>query len=159
MKILGIDPGIGRTGIGVVDVQKGEATYVAHGVIETAKEAAFSDRLFVLYEELTRVINAYEPAGAAVEQLFFSTNAKTAMQVGMARGVVLLTLRACKVPLVELTPNQVKQSITGWGGADKRQVQEMVARLLHLAEIPQPDDAADALALAMIGGLVVASTR
>ncbi len=154
MRILGIDPGFGRTGIGVVDVHGGEATYVAHCVIETPKEDDFSDRLLALRNELTRCIDLYQPACAAVEQLFFQTNVKTAMKVGMARGVVLLTLRTCNVPLVELTPNQVKQGIAGWGNADKKQVQGMVARLLHLSEIPKPDDAADALAIAIVGGLM-----
>ncbi len=153
-RILGIDPGFGRTGIGVVETHGSDATYVAHSVIETPKEDDFSTRLLSLRDELRRVIENHKPDVAVVESLFFSNNAKTAMKVGMARGVVLLTVAETKIPLVELTPNQVKQGIAGWGGADKRQVQEMVARLLHLKEIPKPDDAADALALAIVGGLV-----
>jgi len=154
MKILGIDPGFGRTGIGVVNACGPDATYVMHSVIETPKEADFSQRLLTLRDELRRIIETQKPDAAVVEQLFFQTNVKTAMKVGMARGVVLLTIAEAGLPLVELTPNQVKQGIAGWGGADKRQVQEMVARLLKLKEIPKPDDAADALALAIVGGLV-----
>lgn len=153
-RILGIDPGFGRTGIGVVETRGSDATYVAHSVIETPKEDDFSTRLLSLRDELRRVIEKHRPDAAAVESLFFSNNAKTAMKVGMARGVVLLTLAEAKIRLVELTPNQVKQGVAGWGGADKRQVQEMVARLLRLKEIPKPDDAADALALAIVGGLI-----
>jgi crossover junction endodeoxyribonuclease RuvC len=153
-RILGIDPGFGRTGIGIVDVYGSDATHVMHTVIETPKEDDFSQRLLALRDELRRIIETQKPDAAAVEQLFFSTNVKTAMKVGMARGVVLLTLAECNVPLVELTPNQVKQGIAGWGGADKKQVQGMVARLLKLKEIPKPDDAADALALAIVGGFI-----
>lgn len=153
-RILGIDPGFGRTGIGVVETRGSDATYVAHAVIETPKEDAFSTRLLALRDELRRVIEKYRPDAAVVEQLFFAKNVTTVMNVGMARGVVLLMLAEAKIPLVELTPNQVKQGIAGWGRADKKQVQEMVARLLKLTEIPKPDDAADALALAIVGGLV-----
>lgn len=154
MRMLGIDPGFGRTGIGIVDVRGSDATYISHAVIETPKEHDFSKRLLSLRDELRRVIETQKPDAAVVEELFFQTNVTTAMKVGMARGVVLLTLAEMSVPLVELTPNQVKQGITGWGGADKKQVQDMVVRLLKLKEIPQPDDAADALALAIVGGLV-----
>ena len=155
MRILGIDPGFGRTGLGVVDMRGSDATYVMHGVIETPKEDDFSERLLVLKQELVKTIEQYKPEAASVEQLFFSNNAKTVMKVSMARGVVLLTLAELRIPLVELTPNQVKQGIAGWGGADKKQVQGMVARFLKLKEIPKPDDAADALALAIVGGLLV----
>ncbi len=154
MRILGIDPGFGRTGIGVVDMKSGNSVHVFHDVIETPKEHDFGVRLLAVRDELRDVIAKFKPDTAAVEQLFFSNNAKTAMKVGMARGVVLLTLQEMSVPFVELTPNQVKQGIAGWGGADKKQVQEMVARLLKLKEIPKPDDAADALAIAMVGGLI-----
>ncbi len=154
LRVLGIDPGFGRTGIGVVMVTRGDAVYVAHTVIETPKEDTFSNRLVSLRDELRRIIKKYKPDVVAVESLFFQTNVKTAMKVGMARGVALLTIAEMRLPLVELTPNQVKNGITGWGGADKKQVQGMVARLLHLSEIPRPDDAADALALAIIGGLM-----
>lgn len=151
-RILGIDPGFGRTGVGVVDMKGGDAVYVWHSVIETPKEDDFSLRLVSLKTELLDAIQKFSPDVAVVESLFFQTNAKTAMKVGMARGVVLLTLQEAGIRLVELTPNQVKQGIAGWGGADKKQVQGMVARLLKLKEIPKPDDAADALALAIVGG-------
>lgn len=154
MRILGIDPGFGRTGIGIVDIKGGDVMYVAHSVIETPKEDAFSERLVSVRDEVRRIISEYAPQAVAVESLFFSNNAKTAMKVGMARGVVLLTIQDAGLRLIELTPNQVKQGIAGWGGADKKQVQGMVARLLKLTEIPEPDDAADALALAIVGGFV-----
>ena len=158
-RILGIDPGFGRTGIGIVEMRGGEAIYVAHTVIETPAEDTFSDRLVSLRDALRRIIMEYTPDVAAVESLFFQTNVKTAMKVSMARGVVLLTIAEMKIDLVELTPNQVKHGIAGWGGADKKQVQGMVTRLLHLTAIPTPDDAADALALAIVGGFAARSPQ
>ncbi|MEN9558033.1 MAG: hypothetical protein RL141_402 [Candidatus Parcubacteria bacterium] len=153
-RVLGVDPGFGRTGLGVVEMRGSDATHVWHSVIETLPDEAFVDRLAAVRNDLTEAIRRFSPQVACVESLFFQTNAKTAMKVGMARGVILLALADAGIPIVEVTPNQVKQGIAGWGGADKKQVQEMVARLLHLAEIPKPDDAADALALAIVGGLV-----
>lgn len=152
--MLGVDPGYGRTGLGVVDIASGESTHVWHSVIDTSPDDAFVDRIAAVRNDLIEAVKRFSPQAACVESLFFQTNAKTAMKVGMARGVILLTLADLKIPTVEVTPNQVKQGIAGWGGADKKQVQEMVARLLKLKEIPKPDDAADALALAMVGGLV-----
>jgi crossover junction endodeoxyribonuclease RuvC len=154
LRVLGVDPGYGRTGLGIVDVVGGEATHVWHAVIETLPESAFMDRLLAVRNDLQESIRRFTPQVACVEALFFQSNAKTAMKVGMARGVILLTLADAGIPVVEATPNQVKQGIAGWGGADKKQVQHMVARLLRLKEIPKPDDAADALALAIVGGFV-----
>jgi crossover junction endodeoxyribonuclease RuvC len=155
LRILGVDPGFGRTGLGIVDVQGGDASYVWHSVIETSSEERFVDRLAAVRNDLMEAIRRFTPTYAAVEQLFFQTNVKTAMKVGMARGVILLALADAGVPVIEMTPGQVKQGIAGWGGADKRQVQAMVMRLLRLSAPPEPDDAADALALAIVGGLMV----
>jgi crossover junction endodeoxyribonuclease RuvC len=159
LRVLGVDPGFGRTGLGVIDLERGEATHVWHDVIETDSDQEFVDRLACVRNDLDEAIRRFKPEVACVEALFFQTNVKTAMKVGMARGVILLALADMHLPIVEVTPNQVKQGIAGWGGADKRQVQDMVARLLHLKEIPKPDDAADALALAIVGGLVWKTER
>lgn len=153
-RILGVDPGFGRTGLGVVDMQGGNSTHVWHSVIETPADQLFTHRLAAVRNDVAEAIRRFQPHVACVEALFFQTNAKTAIKVGMARGVILLALADANVPIVEVTPNQVKQGITGWGAADKKQIQAMVARLLNLKEIPKPDDAADALALAIVGGLV-----
>jgi crossover junction endodeoxyribonuclease RuvC len=153
LRILGVDPGFGRTGLGVVDVTGSEAAYVWHSVIETSSDEEFVDRIVAVRNDLLEAIRRYKPQVAVVESLFFQTNVKTAMKVGMARGVILLTLADAGLPIIEVTPNQVKQGIAGWGNADKKQVQSMVQRLLRLPALPQ-DDAADALALAIVGGLV-----
>ncbi len=151
LRILGIDPGFDRTGIGIVDVRGSDATWVYHGCIQTSPKDEFSFRLQSVRDELQEIIRLHQPVCAVIEQLFFQNNAKTAIKVGMARGVSMLAAADAELAIIELTPNQVKQGIAGWGGADKRAVQEMVQRLLHLSEIPKPDDAADALALAIVG--------
>ncbi|MFH1620728.1 MAG: crossover junction endodeoxyribonuclease RuvC [Patescibacteria group bacterium] len=151
-RVIGIDPGFGRMGIGVVDIQSGDSVHVWHEVVDTPAGSDFSERLGLIRDELIKTIEKYKPQIAAVESLFFQTNVKTAMQVGMARGVILLVLSDAGLPVVELNPNQVKQGLTGYGNADKRQVQEMVKRLLKLDKIPKLDDASDALAIAMVGG-------
>lgn len=156
-RILGIDPGFGRTGLGVVDFVGGNPTHVWHDVIETEKEVDFAQRLQAVRNDVAEAIRRFNPAAAVVESLFFQTNVTTAMKVGMARGVILLALADAKIPTIELTPNQVKQGITGYGGADKKQIQEMVKRQLKLDRIPKLDDAADALALAIVGGTVFRS--
>jgi len=152
--ILGIDPGFDRTGFGVVLKQGSDATWVAHGCIQTSPKDTFAERLRKTRDGIVELITAYAPDCVAVEQLFFQTNAKTAIKVGMARGVIILALADAGIPIVELTPNQVKQGMTGWGAADKRQVAEMVQRFLKLKEVPKPDDAADALAIAIVGSLL-----
>ena len=154
MRILGIDPGFGRTGLGVVDLQGAESKYIWHEVIETDVESDFSARLQAVRNDLAEAIRKFKPDAAVVESLFFQTNVRTAMKVGMARGVILLAIADANLPLVELTPNEVKQGIAGYGNADKHQVQEMVKRLLHLTVVPKLDDASDALALAIVGGTV-----
>lgn len=154
VRILGIDPGFSRTGLGVVDIRGMDTTHVWHDVFETPAGDPFSDRLMALHDEIRATIQRFHPAVVCVEALFFQRNVKTALTVGMARGVILLTVAEAGVPLIELTPSQVKQGIAGWGGADKLQLQRMVTRLLKLTDIPRPDDAADALALAICGGTV-----
>jgi crossover junction endodeoxyribonuclease RuvC len=148
--ILGIDPGIADTGFGLIEKGAGgKLIYLACGSIKTKAGLPMAERLEILNNQLEEIIKKYQPKLAAVEELFFQNNAKTAIIVGEARGVILLTCRKNKVPIVELTPLQVKQTIAGFGRADKRQVQKMVKLLLNLKEIPKPDDAADALAIAI----------
>lgn len=147
---LGIDPGTATTGYGFVRVMPdGELVAVSFGVITTPKEDSPSARLATLYDELARLIKKYKPETAAVEKLFFSKNITTGIAVGQARGVVLLALEKAGVDTYEYTPNEVKQAVAGYGSAEKRQVQEMVRALLQLDKIPKPDDAADALAIAI----------
>ncbi len=151
MTVLGIDPGFGRTGLGVITVNGSQNIHVWHTCISTSADSSFSQRLRLLRDKLSESIAEYQPEVAVVEKLFFQSNVKTAIDVGMARGVILLCLADANVPVVELTPNEIKQAVAGHGGADKKQIQSMVARLLGLKEIPKPDDAADALAIAMAG--------
>jgi crossover junction endodeoxyribonuclease RuvC len=155
MRVLGIDPGYGRVGWGIVDQVRGEWVHVAHGCIETFPDDSFLDRLLTIHHKLERIITRFSPTHAAVEQLYFYNNAKTAMDVGQARGVILLTLSSAQLPITELTPLQVKQGLTGYGQADKKQIQDMIARLLGVRIPPSRDDAADALAVAMVGGNVL----
>ncbi len=159
MRILGIDPGFDRVGFGIIDQDGGEVRWVFHACLQTKAGDEFGHRLQQVRDAMKKVIDTYHPHVAVVEQLFFSNNAKTAIKVGMARGVTILALQDANLPLIELTPNQVKQGIAGWGGADKKQVQEMVKRLLKLKELPKPDDAADALALAIVGEVMARGGR
>ena len=148
-RIIGIDPGFGRLGYGIIEQKNGEWTHMAHGCLETDAQEPFLSRLQDIHTKITALVKKYQPARAAVEALFFAGNAKTAMQVGEARGVVLLTLSQLKIPITECTPSQIKQAITGYGRADKTQIQHMIRILLHLSSSPTPDDAADALACAL----------
>ena len=154
LRIIGVDPGFGRMGLGVVDLINGQAVYVWHGVVETSADTPFAERLQAVRNDLTEAIRRFSPQVACVEKLFFQTNVRTAINVGMARGVIILALADAGLPVVELTPNEVKEAVAGYGSADKKQVQFMVARQLNLKEIPKPDDAADALAMAISGGLI-----
>lgn len=147
--ILGIDPGIADTGFGVIKDNGGRIECLAYGSIKTSPQDQLISRLNSLHRQLTVIIEKYRPDLAAVEELFFNKNVRTALIVGQARGVALLTLAQNNLPLLEFTPAQVKMGVTAYGGADKRQVQKMVKLLLGLDKIPQPDDAADALAIAM----------
>ena len=150
MIFLGIDPGTAITGYGFVNEKPaGDLEIVSYGVITTSSKLSLDKRLLKIYIELKELIALHQPSLGAVENLFFQKNVKTALSVGHARGVVLLTLAECNIPVESYTPGEVKQAVTGYGGADKRQVQHMVQALLDLAEIPKPDDAADALAVAI----------
>lgn len=150
MRILGIDPGTGILGFGVIDVTiQSKVTMVDGGVIRTPVKQADSERLKTIYDELTEIIKINKPDIMSVEKLFFSQNVTTAMSVSQARGVVLLCGIQNNLTLFEYTPQQIKLAITGYGKADKKQVQEMVRIILKLQEIPKPDDCADALAAAI----------
>ena len=149
MIVIGIDPGLARVGYGVIEVRNRKPVPLCYGCIETGKEETTAGRLLQIYTEAAKLLERYPPAQIAMEKLFFSKNITSAMSVSEARGVLLLLAEQKKIPVTEYTPNQVKQAITGSGRADKRQVQEMIMRLLHLDEIPQPDDAADALSIAL----------
>jgi crossover junction endodeoxyribonuclease RuvC len=151
--ILGVDPGFGRTGLGVVRLHGSKMEHIWHSCIETPADAPFTERLQTVRNDLTEAVRRFSPDVASVEHLFFQSNVKTAIKVGMARGVILLALADAKLPTVELTPNEIKQTVAGHGAADKKQIQFMVTRLLSLKEVPKPDDAADALAIAIAGGL------
>lgn len=150
MLTLGIDPGTATTGYGLLrELPDGSLSVIEFGVITTPKTDSDPDRLVQLYIRLKEILSAHQPDSAAVEKLFFQKNITTAISVGQARGVVLLALAQAGLVVGEYTPNEVKQSVTGYGSADKRQVQEMVKVLLSLDQIPRPDDAADALAIAI----------
>ena len=150
MLVLGIDPGIAITGFGLVQVNPaGDLSVISFGVIDSTAVRTTSSRLVYLYDHLMELISEYQPTHSAVERLFFQRNIKTAMQVGEARGVIQLCLEQMHIPHAEYTPNEVKQAVTSYGNADKSQVQEMVKVLLKLEHVPTPDDAADALAVAL----------
>lgn len=149
MRILGIDPGIGTVGFGVIDSDRGKNTYVTCGVISTPPNTALSPRLDMIYRDLNQLIDAFAPDAISVEELFFSKNITTGIAVAHGRGVILLSCYQSGVPVFEYTPMQVKQSVVGYGSAKKSQVIYMVQRLLNMQNPPRPDDAADALALAI----------
>jgi len=149
MRVLGLDPGLATTGWGAVEEQSGKLALADFGVITSAPGQPLAKRLQSLYLELTAVIALQRPDVAAVEELFFSRNARTAFAVGQARGVALLALADAGLAVHEYTPLQVKQAVVGYGRATKHQVQQMVRMLLNLSEAPQPDDAADAVAVAI----------
>ncbi|MBN2117788.1 MAG: crossover junction endodeoxyribonuclease RuvC [Anaerolineales bacterium] len=147
---LGIDPGTATTGYGLVRLAPdGSLVAVKYGVILTPRDVTAPARLVMLYDQLHDLLDEYHPEIAAVEKLFFSRNVTTALAVGQARGVVMLCLQQAGIEAFEYTPNEIKQAVAGYGGAQKKQVQEMVRALLQLDAIPKPDDAADALAIAI----------
>ena len=152
MLALGIDPGTAICGYGLVEQINGQLVAKTFGVINTSPQARMQDRLLKIYTELDALIKNFQPQIMGVEKLFFGKNATTAIPVGQARGVVLLSAAQNNLDVVEITPNEVKQSITGYGGANKEQVIYMVTKILHLAVPPKPDDAADALAIAIAAG-------
>jgi len=149
MKVLGIDPGVGRVGWGIVTHEKGIDSLVEFGCFETTVNSQLPERLQKIYYFLQKLIKKNKPDSLAVESLFFATNAKTAFDVGAARGVILLAGEEEKLPIFQYTPLQVKSSLTGYGKAEKHQIQFMVTKILHLKDIPKPDDAADAVAIAL----------
>ena len=149
MRILGIDPGVATIGFGVVDADRGSQRLVRYGVITTPAGIPLSNRLYQISQDMSELIGQFHPDEAAVEELFFTKNITTGIAVAHGRGVLLLELERAGVPVYEYTPMQVKQAVAGYGKAEKRQVMAMTARLLKMKEIPRPDDAADALALAI----------
>jgi crossover junction endodeoxyribonuclease RuvC len=149
MVIMGIDPGTARVGWAVVNTDKGITKALSYGCITTDKNETAPKRLEKIYLELSRYVAKFKPDCMAIEDLFFTVNAKTAIPVGQARGVILLTAAQKNINVVSYTPLTVKQTICGSGRAEKQQVQKMVTRLLHLPQIPKPDDVADALAIAL----------
>lgn len=149
-RILGIDPGFGIVGYGITDVyDERTETLVNYGAIRTKTTDPLSKRLSDIYDELSKILTEYAPDESAVEELYFFRNVTTAISVGEARGVIILALEKFGVKIYEYTPMEVKLSVTGYGKATKRQVQEMVRILLNMEDIPRPDDAADALAIAL----------
>lgn len=152
MIILGIDPGTAICGYGVVEKENYNFKLLDYGAVNTPAGMALEDRLVRIYDGITALIKKYHPEEMAVEELFFNNNAKTALSVGHARGVVLLAGAHQHIPVYEYTPLQVKQNVVGYGRADKGQVQYMVKTVLNMREIPKPDDAADALAIAICHG-------
>lgn len=150
MIILGIDPGTATTGFGVIEKNnKGQWSTLEFGVITTDKKLDDAERLHVLASDLQDIIKKYKPIAAGVEKLYFETNVKTAITVAQARGAILLTLAQHSVPIYEFTPLQVKSTLTGYGSADKKQIQFMIKHTFGLQTTPKPDDAADALAIAL----------
>jgi len=149
--ILGIDPGIADTGYGFIRVKGASLECLAYGSIKTPAGLPLPERLALLYGELSTLVKKYRPQAAGIEQLFFNKNVRTALIVGQARGVALLAVSQQGVPLMDFTPAQVKQSVSAYGQASKMQIQKMVKLILKLEELPRPDDAADALAVAICG--------
>lgn len=149
MKILGIDPGTARVGWAVISAEGTKNTSVAYGCITTPPDDLPEERLLIIHKELLSIIKRYQPDAISVEELFFATNAKTVIPVGQSRGVILLTAALSGIPVVSYTPLAVKRTICGDGKADKTQVLKMIMRLLHLTEVPKPDDAADAVAIGL----------
>ena len=147
--ILGLDPGIATVGFGVIRTERGRSTALGYGAITTPAKTPLSERLDSIYHDCGTLIETYEPDAVSIEELFFNTNLRTGIAVAHGRGVLLLACRQHGVPLYEYTPLQVKQSVVGYGRAEKKQVMDMVKRLLGLESVPRPDDAADALALAL----------
>lgn len=155
MRILGIDPGTGICGFGVIEVkQTGRAKMIDNGVIATPPHTPLSERLLDIYESMHEIIKLNKPDCVSIEKLFFTKNVTTGISVAEARGVVLLVCKQHELPTFEYTPNEIKKTMTGYGSADKKQVQEMVKLHLDLTSVPKPDDAADALAAAITHSLM-----
>ena len=157
MVILGIDPGIATVGFGVIETEVSASRYVACGIISTPAGERIEKRLWEIFEGMGELIGKYRPDALAIEELFFTNNQKTAVNVAQARGVILAAAEKYSVPIAEYTPLQVKVAVAGYGKAPKPQIMEMTKIILHLSEVPRPDDAADALALAITHAAVGAS--
>ena len=149
MRILGIDPGYGITGFGLIDAQRSQYRLLNCGAITTPANTEFAWRLEVIYNDMTELLRVSQPDVVAIEELFFGQNVTTGINVAQSRGVILLAIRQAGVPFFEYKPMQVKQAVVGYGNATKHQVQDMTKRLLHLSAMPKPDDAADAIAIAL----------
>lgn len=152
MRILGIDPGYGITGFGLVEAQRGQFSLLRCGTITTPANTDFSWRLEMIYHDMTELLRVTQPDAVAIEELFFGQNVTTGINVAQARGVILLAIHQAGLSISEYKPMQVKQSVVGYGGATKHQVQDMTRRLLRLDALPRPDDAADAIAIALCHG-------
>ena len=149
MRILGIDPGYGITGFGLVDAQRGQFQLLRCGAITTPARMDFSARLEIIYEDMRQLLEVAKPDVVAIEELFFGQNVTTGIGVAQSRGVILLAIRQAGLPVYQYKPMQVKQAVVGYGNATKHQVQDMTKRLLQLQSMPKPDDAADAIAIAL----------
>ena len=149
MRILGIDPGYGITGFGLIEADRGRCALVRCGAITTPAGMDFPARLEIIYEDVRQLLELTKPDAVAIEELFFGQNVTTGIGVAQARGVVLLAIRKAGLEVTAYKPMQVKQAVVGYGNATKHQVQDMTKRLLHLSEMPKPDDAADAIAIAL----------
>ena len=152
MRILGIDPGYGITGFGLVEAERGQFRLLRCGAITTPPNTDFSWRLEVIYNDMVELLKIAKPDVVAIEELFFGQNVTTGIGVAQSRGVILLAIRQAGLPVHQYKPMQVKQAVVGYGNATKRQVQDMTMRLLHLNAMPKPDDAADAIAIALCHG-------
>lgn len=149
MRILGIDPGYGITGFGLVDAQRSQFSLLRCGAITTPAGMDFSARLEIIYEDMRKLLEVAKPDAVAIEELFFGQNVTTGIGVAQSRGVILLAIRQAGLPVFQYKPMQVKQAVVGYGNATKHQVQDMTKRLLRLSAMPKPDDAADAIAIAL----------
>ena len=149
MRILGIDPGCGITGFGAIEADRGNSQLIKCGAIPTPAGADFSARLEMIYEDMRTLLETMKPDAVAIEELFFGQNVTTGIGVAQSRGVILLAIRQAGIPVFSYKPMQVKQAVVGYGNATKHQVQDMTKRLLRLEKMPKPDDAADAIAIAL----------
>lgn len=149
MRILGIDPGYATIGFGVLESARGACRLLQYGTITTPADLDFSQRLLMIYKDMTRLLEAVEPDEVAIEELFWGHNVTTGIGVSHGRGVILLTIAQKELPLYEYTPMQIKQAVVGYGAATKRQVMDMTRRLLKMEKVARPDDAADAIAVAL----------
>ncbi len=149
MRILGIDPGYGITGFGLIEAQRGQSQLIQCGVITTPAGMDFSARLEIIYEDMRKLLEVAKPDAVAIEELFFGQNVTTGIGVAQSRGVILLAIRQAGLEVTSYKPSQIKQALVGYGNATKHQMQDMTKRLLHLQQSPKPDDAADAIAIAL----------